>query len=63
MHSMHLYNFYKLLMAAVHFNKNYECAQAKTESRNEWIQIVYILNTSKGFHSKPVPVPKITACL
>ena len=58
MHSMHLYNFYRLLMAALHFNENYNRAQAKTASGNEWIRIVYAKHKQGEFTLKPVPVLK-----
>ena len=58
MHSMHLYNFYRLLMAALHFNKNYNRAQAKRASGNERIRIVYPKHKQGEFIPKPVPVPK-----
>ena len=62
MHSMH---FYRLLMAALHFNENYNHAQAKTASVNERIRIVYPKHKQGEFTPKPVqlvpktvPVPK-----
>ena len=58
MHDMHLYNFYRLLIAALHFNENYNRVLAKTASRNEWIQIVYPKHKQGEFTPKPVPVPK-----
>ena len=58
MHSMHLYNFYRLLMAELHFNENHNCAQAKTASGNERIRILYPKHKQGEFTPKPVPVPK-----
>ena len=52
-----MYNLHtRLLMAALHFNKNFDREQAKTASGSEQIRIVF----SK--HKKGEFTPKLTVC-
>ena len=45
-------------MAALHFNKHYNHAQAKIVSGNEQIRILYLKHKQGEFTPKLVPVPK-----
>ena len=45
-------------MAALHFNENYERAQAKTAQGQERIRVVFPKAKHGEFTPKPVPIPK-----
>lgn len=49
---------YRLLIAALHFNENYDREQAKTKDGAERIKISFPKQKQGGFTPKPVPVPK-----
>ena len=46
----------RLLLAALHFNENYDRAQAKTRDGTERIRIVFPKQKKGEFTPKPVPV-------
>ena len=46
----------KLLLAALHFNENFNIAQAKTLDGNERIRIVFPKQKKGEFTPKPIPV-------
>ena len=45
-------------MAAMHFNENYNCKQAKTRDGKERIMIGFPKQKQGQFTPKPVPEPK-----
>ena len=53
-----LTDFYRLLVAAMHFNENFGRDQAKTESGAERIKIVFPKQKAGEFTPKIVPIPK-----
>ena len=48
----------RLLLAALHFNENFQREQAKTASGSERIRIVFPKQKKGEYTPKPVPVPK-----
>ena len=46
----------RLLLAALHFNENFDRAQAKTLDGNERIRIVFPKQKKGEFTPKPIPV-------
>ena len=48
----------RLHLAALHFNENFERAQAKTRDGSERIRIVFPKQKKGEFTPKPVPVSK-----
>jgi len=55
-----LYNI-RLLLAVLHFNENYDRAQAKTKDGTERIGIAFPKQKRGEFTPKPIPVPKTYA--
>ena len=59
-----MYNLHtRLLMAALHFNENFDREQAKTASGTERIRIVFPKHKKGEFTPKPVPVAKTYSML
>ena len=48
----------RLLLAALHFNENFNREQAKTTSGSERIRIVFRKQKKGEYTPKPVPAPK-----
>ena len=55
---IHNYIYFRLLVAAMHFNENFGRAQAVTKSGKERIRIVFPKQKHGEFTPKIVPVPK-----
>ena len=53
-----MYFAIRLSLAPIHFNENYDCAQALTSQGKEHIQIVFPKAKHEELTPKPVPVVK-----